>query len=113
MAKIIITNSLEKEINKKFKKESVRIFELIYSLRENPKKGKELGNVGRIVIKEIRYEGFRFYFITDGVKLKFLELKELNDLLIKFVAMSDKKSQQKTIEEIKRILKLFGEVGFD
>jgi len=112
MAKVVITKSLEKEINKKFKKESVEIFELMYSLRENPKKGKELGQVSGIVIKEIRYKGFRFYFITDGLKIKLLEINELNDLLIKFVAMSDKKSQQKTIDEIKRILKTFGEVGF-
>jgi hypothetical protein len=112
MAKVVITKSLEKEINKKFKKESVEIFELMYSLRENPKKGKELGQVSGIVIKEIRYKGFRFYFITDGLKIKLLEINELNDLLIKFVAMSDKKSQQKTFDEIKRILKTFGEVGF-
>lgn len=112
MAKVVITKSLEKEINKKFKKESVEIFELMYSLRENPKKGKELGQVSGIVIKEIRYKGFRFYFITDGLKIKLLEINELNDLLIKFVAISDKKSQQKIIDEIKRILKTFGEVGF-
>jgi len=38
MAKVIIVKNLEEDINKKFKKESVKIFELIYSLEENPKK---------------------------------------------------------------------------
>ena len=112
MAKVVITESLEKEISKKFKKESIEILELMYSLRENPKKGKELGQVSGIVIKEIRYKSFRFYFITDGFKIKLLEINELSDLLIKFVAMSDKKSQQKTIDEIKRILRTLGDSGF-
>ncbi|MFA5174150.1 MAG: hypothetical protein WC438_03135 [Candidatus Pacearchaeota archaeon] len=113
MAIVIITKNLEKEINKKFKKEAIEIFELIYNLRENPKKGKELGNVSGIVIKELRYKNFRFYFITDGSKIKMLEINELKDLFIKFVAMSDKKQQQKTIDEIKKILKTIGELGFD
>ncbi len=109
MAKVVITKKLEKEINKKFKKESIEIFELLYSLKETPKKGKELGQVGGVVIKELRYKNFRFYFITDGLKIKILNINELSDLLIKFVAMSDKKSQQKTIGEIKFILKSLGE----
>lgn len=113
MAKVVITEKLEKEINKKFKKESIEIFELLYSLRENPKKGKELGQVGGVVIKELRYRNFRFYFITDGLKIKLLSIEELRDLFIKFVTMSDKKSQQKTIDKIKFILKSFGEKGFE
>ncbi len=112
MAKVIITKSLEEEINKKFKSESIKIFELIYSLKENPKKGKPLGCVGSILIKELRFESFRFYFITDGYKIKMLKIEELKDLLIKFVAMSDKKSQQKVIEEIKFVLRKFGTEGF-
>jgi hypothetical protein len=112
MAKVIITNELEEEINNKFKGESVKIFELIYSLEENPKKGKPVGHIGTIVIKELRYEKFRFYFVTDGHRVKFLEISELKNLLIRFVRMSDKKAQQKTIEEIKEILRKFGEDGF-
>ena len=112
MAKVIITKDLEDEINRRFKGESVKIFELIYSLKENPKKGKPIGQVGGIVIKEIKYEKYRFYFITDGFKLKLLSIQELSDLLIKFVRMSDKKTQQKTIDEIKIILKKFGQEGF-
>ena len=113
MAQVIIAESLEKEINKKFKSESVEIFELMKSLEENPKKGKPVGQVGGIVIKELKYNKFRFYFITDGFKLKFLQISELHDILIKFVRMSDKKTQQKTIQEIKKILKNFGKEGFN
>ena len=58
------------------------------------------------------YKKFRFYFITDGYKVKFLKAEELKDLLMKFVRMSEKKDQQKTIEEIKHILRSLGEEGF-
>ena len=113
MAKVIITKSLEEEINKKFKSQSIKILELMHSLKENPKKGKPLGCVGSILIKELRFESFRFYFITDGYKIKMLKIEELKDLLIKFVTMSDKKSQQKVIEGIKFILRKFGTEGFN
>ena len=112
MAKVLILGSLKDEILKKFKKGSKEIFRLMYSLEENPKKGKLLGNVGGILIKELKQKNFRFYFITDGFKLKVLSIQELTNLLIKFVRMSDKKSQQKVIEEIKNILKNFGKEGF-
>jgi hypothetical protein len=112
MAEVIITKTLAEEINKTFKGESVRVFELIYTLRENPLKGKPVGNISRTVIKEIRYKSFRFYFIADGFKLKVLDEKELKNILIKFVRMSDKKSQQKVIDEIKVILRKIGEAGF-
>ncbi len=112
MAKVIVTKYLVEEIHKKFKGESVEVFELINTLRDNPKKGKPVGNVSGIVIKEIRYKSFRFYFITDGFKVKMLDEKELNDLLIKFVRMSNKKDQQKVIDEIKIILRRIGEEEF-
>jgi len=112
MAKVIILSKLEEEINKKFKGESVEVFNLLYSLGDNPHKRKEIGNVGGVLIKEIKYKSFRFYFITDGFKLKCLDEKELTELLIKFVRMSDKKDQQKVIEEIKTVLKKIGEFEF-
>ncbi|MDO8459650.1 MAG: hypothetical protein Q7S74_00935 [Nanoarchaeota archaeon] len=112
MAKVIITKKLEEEINKVFKKESVKIFELLYNLEENPQKGKPVGQVSGIIIKELKYKSYRFYFITDGFKIKMLQKEELNDLLIKFVRMSDKKTQQKVIDEIKKILRKFGEDKF-
>ena len=112
MARVVISEELKDEILKKFKEKSKKIFKQMYSLRENPKKGKLLGVVGGIVIKEIRYEGFRFYFITDGYKLKILNTSQLTDLLIRFVRMSDKKEQQKIIEEIKKVLTTLGSKGF-
>ena len=113
MAKVIITRKLEEEVNKIFKKESIKILESMRDLEENPHKGKPVGQVGGIVIKEIKHENYRFYFITDGFKIKMLQKEELNDLLIKFVRMSDKKDQQRIIDEIKKILRSLGEEGFD
>ena len=112
MAEVIITENLKNGILKKFKKESKKLFKFMYSLRENPKKGKEIAQVRGIVIKELKYEKFRFYFITNGFEVKFLEIKDLQNLVIKFIKMSDKKSQQKVIEEIKDVLRRFGEEGF-
>ncbi len=113
MAEVIITNSLKKEIYKKFKEESKKIFKLINSLKTDPKKGKELGQVQGLLIKEIRYENFRFYFLVQGHLLKVLGIDDLKELIIKFVRMSNKKEQQKTIEEIKHILRSLGEKGFN
>jgi len=113
MAKVEIVRSLFEEIQKKFKGESHKVIDLIESLENNPLKGKLLGSVGGLVIKEIRYKSFRFYFITDGFKLKFFDERSLTDLLIRFVRMSDKKDQQQTINEIKKILYNFGPEGFN
>ena len=112
MAKVIISESLKNEILEKFREESKKIFRLMYSLKENPKKGKPIGQIEGILIKELRYKSYRFYFITEGFKLKMLNLEELSDLLIKFVRMSDKKDQQKVINEIKGILRKVGKEGF-
>ncbi len=108
MAEVEIAQSLFEKIQKKFKGEAHTVIDLLENLENNPKKGKELGNVGGIVIKEIKYKNFRFYFITDGFKLKVMGESDLVDLLIRFVRMSDKKEQQKTINEIKKILLHFG-----
>jgi hypothetical protein len=112
MAKVIITESLKNEIFDKFKKESKKIFKLIHSLKDNPKKGKIVGQVSGIIIKEIKYEKFRFYFIANGFQIKALNLKDLQNLVIKFIRMSDKKTQNKVIEEIKSVLRKLGEDGF-
>ena len=112
MAKVIIIRELQEEINKIFKKKSIEIFQLMESLEENPHKGKPIGNVGGIVVKELKYENYRFYFITDGFKIKMLQESQLEDLLIKFVRMSDKNNQQKVIDEIKYVLRTLGEEAF-
>lgn len=112
MVKIEIVESLFEEIESKFKQESSKIFDLMESLQESPHKGKILGTVGGIIIKELKYGPFRFYFITDGFKLKFAGQEYLTDLLMRFVRISDKKAQQKTIDEIKGILRIIGPEGF-
>ncbi|MBS3092304.1 hypothetical protein J4466_02685 [Candidatus Pacearchaeota archaeon] len=104
MAKVSIAEGLKNDILKKFKEESKIIFRQMYSLENNPHKGKLLGSVGGIIIKEIKYNNFRFYFITDGHKLKIMDQSKLTELLITFVRRSDKKDQQATINEIKKIL---------
>lgn len=112
MAQVEIVRSLFEQIKTKFKGEAHKIIDLLESLESSPKKGKLLGVVGEIVIKELKYKNFRFYFITDGFKIKCLGEEELADLLLIFVRMSDKKHQQKTIDEIKHILKIIGPRGF-
>ena len=112
MAKVIITKKLEEEINKKFKHESIEIFSLMLTLEDNPQKGKDIGSIGNVLIKELKYNTFRFYFITDRHKVKFLKTEELNDLIIKFIRMSGKDDQQKVIESIKKVLKNLGSEGF-
>lgn len=112
MVKVIIVKALEEEINKIFKKQSIEIFDLIYSLENSPSKGKPVGQIGGIVIKELKFENYRFYFIADGYKIKLLRKEDLTDLIIKFVKMSNKKEQQKVIDEIKEVLRKFGEEGF-
>ncbi len=89
------------------------MLKLLKSLEQNPKKGKLLGQFAGFQIKELKYKGSRFYFIVDGGKINVLSEEELIDILMKFVRMSDKKTQQKTIEEIKKILIKIGPSGFE
>ena len=112
MAIVEITPSLEAEINRKFKQRSVEVLQHLKTVEDHPKKGKPLGRVGNIAIKELKFEGFRFYFITDAYQVRFFQGKELADLLLQFVRMSDKKSQQKVIEDIRKVLIELGPRGF-
>ncbi len=109
MAKVLISEKLKDEHIKKFKEASGTIFRQMYYLEKNPHKGKLLGQVGGIAIKELKYKNFRFYFITDGYKLKIMSQENLTDLLIRFVRMSDKKHQQETINEIIKYLSEYKE----
>jgi len=81
-------------------------------MEKHPQKGKPVGHLSDIVVKEIKYEKFRFYFITNSYILKFGTEDELATLLIKFVKMSEKKNQQRTINDIKRILNTLGFEAF-
>jgi len=113
VAIVSILSSLKDQIIKKFGGESKEVFKLMDSLRDSPKKGKIIGNVGGVVIKELKYKNLRLYFITDGFKLKCMDEKELTDLLLRFVRMSDKKHQQKVIDEIRYILRNLGGEEFE
>ena len=64
-----------------------------------------LGHIGHISIRELKYKSFRFYFILDGHRLDLINKDMIKELLIRFIAISKKNNQQKTIEEIKKILK--------
>jgi hypothetical protein len=113
MAKVEVVKSLKRQIFKKFKGEAHKVIDLLESLEQSPTKGKPLGNVLGFTIKELKYKGFRFYFIVDRFNINVLSKEELVDLLMRFVRMSDKKSQQKTIGEIRRILIKIGPHGFE
>ena len=82
------------------------------SLEENHLKGKTIGTAEALTIKELKYKSFRFYFVVSGFNLKYLSKEEIENLLIKFIRMSDKKTQQKTINEIKEILRILGSATF-
>ena len=67
MVKVEVTDSLLREIHRKFGEgQGSKILDLFESLEENPQKGKAVGHVDKIVIKELKYGKYRFYFITDG-----------------------------------------------
>ena len=113
MARVIITKSLFIDIKKKFSRpEANKIFHSFESAGKNPHKGKTLSTVAGIAIKELKYNKYRFYFITDGYVLKVGTEDELANLLIKFVRISEKKNQQKIIDSIKSVLKSMGFEGF-
>jgi len=82
------------------------------TLERSPLKGKKIGSVGGVLIKELKLDKFRFYFIVDGYRIKFFGVDDLRNLMIRFVRMSDKKNQQKVIEEIKIVLRKLGKEGF-
>lgn len=106
MIKIIILNSLRDQIYKTFKKDSVKVYKLLRSLKQNPGKGKVLGHAGDISIRELKYRSYRFYYIINANRLILFCSKKIEELLIEFIAMSKKNNQQEVIDEIKAMLKL-------
>jgi hypothetical protein len=113
MINIIVLNKLRDEIYKTFKKDSLKVYNLIGSLKTNPQKGNVLGHVGNMSIRELKYQNYRFYFTVDGHKLYLFSKGQIEELLIRFIRMSTKNRQQKTIDEIKQILEKIGEKGFE
>jgi hypothetical protein len=104
--------SLLAEIDRRFRGRAPTVLRHLQSVALAPKKGKTVGVVGGVLIKELKYEGWRFYFLTDGHRVTFYDPSELTDLLLLFIRMSDKKTQQATIEEIKNVLRTIGPSGF-
>lgn len=113
MIRIIIVTSLRKAIWKTFKKDSLKVFNLIRELESNPNKGKRIGQVGIISIRELKFRSFRFYYILNSNTLSLFNKEKLSDLLIKFIAMSKKNGQQKTINKINSILEYLDSDEFD
>jgi hypothetical protein len=103
--KVSISPSLEAEIYKKFKGQSPNIIKFLMSLEENHHKGDFITQIGGVAIKEIKHSGFRFYYVIDNYRLKLFDKGELEELFIKFLKMSSKKTQQKVIDQIKNILR--------
>ena len=103
--KLLIIKSLRDEIYKKFKKDSLKIYNLINSVKENPDKGKYLGKISNIILKELKYKNFIFYFIIEEDKIILYRREDIKELLVKFIEMSNKNKQQETINKIKLILK--------
>ncbi len=110
MAKVFVTQTLEKEVIKRLsQKEADNIFLFMASLEHNPHRGDILSVIGNIIIKELKHKSFRFYCIHSTKITKILTQEELQNELIKFVAMSKKgKEQQRVINKIKTDLQQFG-----
>lgn len=106
MIKIIIPKRLRDDILKTFKKDSLKIFKLINTLKENPSKGKIIGPVGVMSLRELKFKNYRFYFIINGHQLILFTKQETEKLLIRFINMSTKNKQQKTIDHIKEMLSI-------
>ncbi len=103
--KILIIKELKEQIYRTFKKDAKKIYQLIRTLEENPNKGKILGSIAGISIRELKFKSFRTYFLLEKNQLYLFNKKEIEELLIKFIEMSKKNDQEKTIEQIKHILK--------
>ena len=112
MAIVQISPALFEEIKQRFKGKADDIIDLLETLEKNPKKGSAAGHVGNIAVRELKHGVYRFYFIADAHKIRVLKVEELTDVLIKFIRMSDKDTQQKTIDEIKNVLRNLGAGGF-
>lgn len=97
-----LVKKLEKKFNKKELKELKRIF---LSLEENPFQGDILFSFGNIVLKEKKYNSFRFYFIHSRKLLIIKDIDALKDEIIRFIEMSKKNDQQKIIDKLKIMLK--------
>jgi hypothetical protein len=114
MAEVRISDDLLKQIEKTFKKQSIEVIEFLQTLEDSPHKGTTLGNVRGIIIKELKYSTFRFYFIHEtNCKIYLYSQNNIREILIKVIAMSKKNDQQDVINKVKKILRDIGPDGFN
>ena len=104
MARVIITRTLKDRLLNRFGGEAELILSKMNHLGSSPKSGKHLTTIGSLMLGEIRFRGYRFYYVTDAHKIKFLSVHELEDLIIRFVEYSEK-HQRETIEKLKDMLR--------
>lgn len=106
MVIVVITKSLDKDLKKRLSKdEYYKVKDLFHSFKKEPYKGDVLHVLGNVILKEVRYKTFRFYFLTSNAMLKFIASADLEKELIKFIRMSKKNDQQQVIDDILKKLK--------
>ena len=108
MAKVEIIEALKGEVMRKFGSESKTIFRQMRSLEENPKKGKVVGNVGGIVIKEIKYKKFRLLYPYKKNSLNFRMWKKYYSGASGLMGLKIKAKNVNSIRKFVNSLKLFG-----
>ncbi|MFT4312058.1 MAG: hypothetical protein ACMXYF_02415 [Candidatus Woesearchaeota archaeon] len=106
MVIVAITQDLDKELKKRLDKNTYyKIKDLFMSLKKDPYKGDVLHVLGNVILKEIKFKTFRFYFLTSNNLIKFVACNNLEKELIKFIRMSKKNDQQHVINDILNKLK--------
>ncbi len=106
MVKVRIDDGLIKKLERKFGRADLKsIHKMFLSLEDNPLQGDMLKAFGAIVLKEIRYKSFRFYFLHSKDLLIIKDPARLRDEIIRFIDMSKKNDQQRVIYGLKDMLK--------
>jgi hypothetical protein len=105
MVIVRIDDSLVKKLEKRFnKKELKELKQLFLSLQDNPFQGDLIYAFGNFVLKEKKYKTFRFYFLHSRKILIIKDIENLKDEIIRFIEMSKKNDQQRTINKLKEML---------
>ncbi len=101
MVIVAITQDLNKELKKRLDKSTYyKVKDLFMSVKKDPYKGDVLHVLGNVILKELKYKTFRFYFLTSNNLVKFIATTNLENELIKFIRMSKKNDQQHVITDI-------------
>ena len=101
MVIVAVTLALDKELKKRLNKdEYAQVKKKFQTLKKDPYKGKLLHVLGNVVLKELRWKSFRFYFLTSHNLIKIVAKTDLEKELVKFIRMSKKSDQTKVIKEV-------------